>query len=222
MTADHGASLDELEIELAGLERSVAGAAQMTAVFQQELHGMQTSISLAEQEARGFSRSLSRGLRGAMGDLIFEGAKLSDVLEGVAQRMIRTTFNQAITPVTDAVGGLLTGGLTSLLGGIFPSANGNVFAGGRAMPFAKGGVVNGATLFPMRGGATGLMGEAGPEAIMPLRRGADGRLGVSAPSAAGVHVTMNISTPDAESFRRSQSQVAAGLSRALARGQRNQ
>lgn len=222
MTSDYGASLDELEIELAGLERNIAGAAQMTAVFQQELNGMQQSISLAEREARGFSKSLSRGLRGAMGDLIFEGAKLSDVLESMAQRMIRSTFNQAITPVTDAVSGLVTGGLSSLLGGILPSANGNVFAGGRAVPFAKGGVVSGPTMFPMRGGRSGLMGEAGPEAIMPLRRGADGSLGVAAQGGGAIQVTMNISTPDAESFRRSQSQVAAELSRALARGQRNQ
>ncbi|MEM7441634.1 MAG: phage tail tape measure protein, partial [Pseudomonadota bacterium] len=216
MSTDMGSSLDELEIELASLERNVNGAAQMTSVFQQELAGMQRSMSLAEQEARGFSKSLSRGLRGAMGNLIFEGAKLSDVLESVAQRMIRTSFNQAMNPVTDAFSGWLTGGLTNVLGSIFPSANGNAFAGGRAMPFAQGGVVGGPTVFPMRGGQTGLMGEAGPEAIMPLRRGPDGKLGVAAQNGGGgVHVTMNISTPDADSFRRSQSQVAAGLSRAI-------
>lgn len=221
-TSDFGSGIEELEIELEGLERTVAGAAQMTAAFQGELMGMQRSISLAEQEARGLSRSLSRGLRGAMGELVFEGAKLSDVLQGIAQRMIRTTFNQAVTPVTDAIGGLLTGGLTNLLGGILPSAQGNVFAGGRVVPHARGGIVGGPTLFPMRGGRTGLMGEAGPEAIMPLRRGPDGALGVAASGGGSVHVTMNITTPDAESFRRSQAQIAAGLSRAIARGQRNQ
>ncbi len=57
------------------------------------------------------------------------------------------------------------------------SANGNVFSS-NVVPFARGGVVNKPTLFPMANGA-GLMGEAGPEAIMPLRRGADGKLGVS-------------------------------------------
>ena len=59
-----------------------------------------------------------------------------------------------------------------------PHAKGGGFAQGRVMPFATGGIVSGATLFPMRGGRTGLMGEAGPEAIMPLARGADGRLGL--------------------------------------------
>jgi phage-related minor tail protein len=71
----------------------------------------------------------------------------------------------------------------------------------------------------MRGG-TGLMGEAGPEAILPLQRGADGRLGVAGGGGA-VNVTMNITTPDAQGFRRSQSQIAAEMGRALARGQRN-
>jgi phage-related minor tail protein len=43
---------------------------------------------------------------------------------------------------------------------------------------AKGGVVSGPSLFPMSRGRTGVMGEAGPEAIMPLERGSDGKLGV--------------------------------------------
>jgi phage-related minor tail protein len=69
----------------------------------------------------------------------------------------------------------------------------------------------------------GLMGEAGPEAIMPLTRGPDGKLGVRAQlSGAGpVTVVMNISTPDSASFQRSQSQIAAQMSRALSRGVKN-
>ena len=78
-------------------------------------------------------------------------------------------------------------------------AQGSVFAHGAAVhAFARGGVVNNPTLFPMATG-TGLMGEAGPEAIMPLARGPDGRLGVRSSrggSAGGVNnqisITVNV------------------------------
>ncbi|CAA2156117.1 hypothetical protein MBRA_01732 [Methylobacterium brachiatum] len=75
------------------------------------------------------------------------------------------------------------------------------------------------TYFPMAGG-TGLMGEAGPEAILPLNRGPDGRLGVAAAASRPVAVTVNIATPDPGAFRRSEAQVTASLARAVARGQR--
>ena len=95
-----------------------------------------------------------------------------------------------------------------------------MFRGGRVTPFASGGVVAAPTYFPMAGG-TGLMGEAGPEAIMPLTRGADGRLGVAAGGGARpVSVNVTIATPDPGAFRRSEAQVSASLARAVARGQR--
>jgi len=70
-------------------------------------------------------------------------------------------------------------------------ANGNAFSGGNVIPFANGGVVGGPTTFPMSGGRTGLMGEAGPEAIMPLKRGRDGKLGVAAENGGNVTVVQN-------------------------------
>lgn len=66
-------------------------------------------------------------------------------------------------------------------------AKGGAFIGG-VQYFAKGGIVDRATTFGMRNGL-GVMGEAGPEAIMPLRRGPDGSLGVE---ARGAGVVVNI------------------------------
>lgn len=66
------------------------------------------------------------------------------------------------------------------------SARGNVFSGGQITPFANGGIVNKPTIFPMANGI-GLMGEAGPEAIMPLSRGPDGKLGIKSQT-----VTVNV------------------------------
>jgi phage-related minor tail protein len=129
----------------------------------------------------------------AFASAVIDGRKLSDVLRGLALSLA----NQGLTAALRPLGNML----------------------GKAMPFADGGVINSPLLFPFRGGM-GLAGEAGPEAIMPLARGADGKLGVRGGGGA-THITVNISTPDAESFRRSQSQVSALMLRALERGQRN-
>jgi len=70
-------------------------------------------------------------------------------------------------------------------------SNGGVFGSGGLTPFASGGVVTRPTLFPFANG-TGLMGEAGPEAIMPLRRGPGGRLGVEAAGGGGAAINVYI------------------------------
>lgn len=73
------------------------------------------------------------------------------------------------------------------------NANGNVYAQNGIQPFAMGGIVNKPTLFKYADGGAGrfgLMGEAGPEAIMPLKRGRDGKLGVA--GGGTTNVTVNV------------------------------
>jgi phage-related minor tail protein len=82
-------------------------------------------------------------------------------------------------------------------------------------------VIGTPTYFPMVGGGVGLAGEAGPEAIMPLVRGADGRLGVAMSNGAASNITIQIATPDLDSFRRSETYLAGQIARAVARGQRS-
>ncbi len=72
-----------------------------------------------------------------------------------------------------------------------PSADGNVFAKNKIVPYAYGGVVDKPTLFPMANGM-GLMGEAGAEAIMPLKRGKDGKLGVIAQGGGIGNIVVNV------------------------------
>ena len=73
-----------------------------------------------------------------------------------------------------------------------PYADGGVFSGGsQVQEYADGGVVGSPTTFPMSGGRTGLMGEAGPEAIMPLKRGANGKLGVQMEGGGATTVVQN-------------------------------
>jgi len=74
-------------------------------------------------------------------------------------------------------------------------ADGGAFAKNKIIPYAKGGIVNKPTMFAYADGGAGrfgIMGEAGPEAILPLRRGPGGKLGVES-SGGGVKVgTINI------------------------------
>jgi len=214
--------IDVLEGDISALERSLRDASEVTNAFEGQLRVVQGSLAQTTTDLGQLERTLSRGLRGAIDGLVLDGASLSDVLGGLAERMSHATYSAAVTPVTDQLGGLLAGGLGSIFGGLLPFADGGSFAQGRVMPFAKGGVVSGPTTFPMRGG-TGLMGEAGPEAIMPLARGPDGSLGVRGGAGGGaVTVNMNISTPDAGSFQRSRGQIASQMARALGRSQRYQ
>ncbi|NEY89292.1 phage tail tape measure protein [Tabrizicola oligotrophica] len=215
------AEIEDMQDQIAALEATLAGSAGMVAAFDGELSRMRESLVYTGREVNSLSSGIGGGLRRAFDGLVFDGMKLSDALRGVARTMADTVYGVAMKPVQNAIGGVLAQGLSGLLGGVMPFEKGGSFVQGRVMPFARGGVVAQATTFPMRG-ATGLMGEAGPEAIMPLSRGADGRLGVQASGGARlVTVVMNISTPDVQGFQRSQSQIAAQAQRMLARGQKN-
>jgi tape measure domain-containing protein len=98
----------------------------------------------------------------------------SGVLKDIGQMLLRFAVNL---------------GLRAAFPGAF-AAKGAYFSGGQAdfaqnsiKPFAMGGIVTKPTFFKYADGGTfknGVMGEAGPEAIMPLKRGADGKLGVAA------------------------------------------
>ncbi|RMD91748.1 MAG: phage tail tape measure protein [Alphaproteobacteria bacterium] len=215
--------VNALEEEIRALEETLGGASGMARAFESELKAMQGTLASTSREVNVLSGGISRGLRRAFDGLVFDGMRLEDALKGVAQAMIDAAYSAAIRPVTDHFSGLLAGGIEAVISGFGLFAQGGSFAQGRVMPFAQGGVVSGPTPFPMRGGA-GLMGEAGPEAIMPLKRGADGKLGVAVQGGAAarpVQVVMNISTPDVEGFRRGQTQIAASMTRLLSRGQRN-
>lgn len=165
---------------------------------------LETSRLREEMESlNSLADSFGNKIVTAFAGAIIHGKKLSDVLRGLALSLAQTALTAALRPLGNLLGGLF--------GGPIANANGNAFSGGS--------IVNSPTLFPMRG-ATGLMGEAGPEAIVPLSRGADGQLGIRG-GGGTVQVTVNISTPDARSFQQSQSQIAAMMAKAVARGYRN-
>lgn len=219
--AEFDEDLSRIEGQFLGLQGALSGLEGVTGAFQRELDGVQGSMKSAGREATGMSSSVTTSIRKAFEGVIFDGERLSDALASVGKSLSSSVLASALAPVQGAVSSAVGGGVQSLLSGLLPFAKGGVFSGGRVAAFARGGVVDGPTHFPMRSGL-GLMGEAGPEAIVPLARGADGKLGIRGGGSSGaVHVTMNISTPDAAGFQRSQTQIAAEMNRAIQRGRRN-
>lgn len=150
-----------------------------------------------EARSRSFGSALTNALKGA----VVDGKGLEGVLRGLALRMSDIALSVGLKPLE----GFLSSGLSGLLDG--------------ATPFAKGGVVASPTYFGT-GGGLGLMGEAGAEAILPLKRGPDGALGVAS-DGGGARIVFNVTAQDAASFRKSEGQISAMLTRAVGRGQRS-
>ena len=159
-------------------------------------------------EASRLSGRFANDLTRAFEDAALKGRSLSDVLRQLAFSLSSHALEAALAPLTEALGG----GLAKLVGGGLSSV----------LPFASGGVIASPVAFPLGGRRLGIAGEAGPEAILPLARGRDGRLGVrSEGGGQALNVTFNVTAQDAQSFRRSEGQIAAMLNRVVGRGARN-
>lgn len=142
------------------------------------------------------------------------GKQFDDVLKQLALKLSNLAVTQAFKPLSTSIGDLFSG--------VSSGTNDVALAAkmGAIKPFASGGVIGAPTYFPLSPGGVGLAGEAGPEAIMPLQRGADGRLGVAMQGGAAASINVQIATPDAGSFKRSEAYVTGQIARAVARGQR--
>lgn len=176
-------------------------------------------ISLRTHDLAVSASLFSRAMTSAFSASVAGGKQFDDVLKGLTLRLSDLAVRLSFRPVEQSI----AGGLNNLLSGLSgssPSGASLVAASGAIKPFASGGVIGTPTYFPMMDGGVGLAGEAGPEAIMPLRRGPDGRLGVAG-TGGGNSVTIQIATPDLDSFRRSESYITGQIARAVSRGQRS-
>ncbi len=121
------------------------------------------------------------------------------ILADLTRMIIRQMLFNLLAGFGFAKGGVFGGGGTDSTTGAndlsgtmsTTAALGKVFGRNGIVPFASGGIVSKPTLFKFAAG-TGLMGEAGPEAIMPLRRGTDGRLGVTVSGSQGNNISINV------------------------------
>jgi phage-related minor tail protein len=188
------------DIEVAGGSDALAGS----------MRGIEDRTRGLTGSANGFARAITGAFaQGATGAKSFDST-----LKSLGLRLSSLSLNLALKPLTNS----LTKGLEQVFSGLAGSLSGSGI--GPVQPFAKGGVIASPSFFPLGARGLGLAGEAGPEAIMPLARGPDGRLGVAASGVSAPSVTVNIATPDADSFRRSETYLTGLIARAVARGQR--
>ncbi|MCO5092553.1 phage tail tape measure protein [Bosea sp. (in: a-proteobacteria)] len=184
------------------------------------LADLRTMDRLTQSLSRS-SESFGKSIVGAFSRGIVEGKRFEDVLRSVGRSMTDSLLKTALKPLQSGLSSLLGSGIQSLSGLFGGLSLGGAGASLPVAPFAEGGIVASPSYFPT-GRGLGLMAERGAEAIMPLARGPDGRLGVRAGGgqARPLSVVVQVSTPDAESFRRSEAQVSAAIARAVARGGR--
>ena len=142
----------------------------------------QSAFKVAEQAEQAFVNAF-KGMEDALVKFVTTGKlNFRDLANSIIADLTRMLIRAAVT--------------RPLFGALFPnipitgSANGNVFAKNKIVPYKMGGIVNKPTLFPMANGM-GLMGEAGPEAVMPLRRGSNGKLGVQSSGGVG-NIVVNV------------------------------
>lgn len=183
-----------------------------------------TSFDAAMEALSDSTKKFGQTFSSAISGAITSGKGFEDTLRTIGQRFADLALNQALKPLENIFGnflGSIAGG-GGASGGIPGFAKGGVFQNQTVTPFARGGIISSATPFSF-GDRLGVMGEAGPEAIMPLTRGSDGKLGVASlgNSGSAMNVVFNVNSNDAASFRKSEGQITAMLARAVTRGQRN-
>lgn len=155
---------------------------------------IESNRKVADQTKQAFTNAFS-SMEDSLVDFCVTGkGGFSDMATSIIKDLVRIQIRAAMTGIFKQVQGSgLFGSIASGVSSLFASANGNVFQSAGLHAYANQ-VVSRPTLFPFAKGV-GLMGEAGPEAIMPLTRTSSGRLGVQAQGTAGaVNVVVNVSS----------------------------
>jgi phage-related minor tail protein len=169
-----------------GEDREKHSEAEINAVIK-EIEAMEAKKRSMEQTGQ-----IARTIEQAMGDAftsMVDGTKsVGDAFKDMARLVVNELFQVLVVQQLVGTWNSSTGvgsGIVGAIMGAFQADGGAWQNGNQVQAFADGGVVNRPTFFGMSGGRTGLMGEAGPEAIMPLKRGSDGKLGVSLNGGGG-------------------------------------
>jgi phage-related minor tail protein len=218
---------DDLEARSRSFGSALTGALKGAVVDGRGLESVLRGLALRMSDI-----ALSVGLK-PLQNLMSSG--ISSLLGGVMPFANGGAAAAGLTPLQNiaasGVSGLFGSGMPAAAGGVGAAAlrpllglatsNTSELFGG-VTPFASDGVVAAPAYFGSDGGV-GLLGEAGAEAVSPLQRGSDGALGIAAAGDGGngPRIVFNVTAQDAASFRKSDGQIAAMLTRAVGRGQRS-
>ena len=181
----------DLKSELIKFEQEYGKVASETQAAEFEATIQQIAADKERQqvleEAKQQQEQLADYIANSMGDALMsvvDGTMtVKDAFKAMATDIIKELYRVLVVQQ-------MVNAAKTAIGGWF--ADGGVISGGsQIQAYANGGVVGGPTTFPMAGGKTGLMGEAGPEAIMPLKRGANGKLGVQMEGGGGDTIVVN-------------------------------
>ena len=137
-------------------------------------------------EAGDAAKQLESSFQNAFTSFVTGASTAQEAVSSLLSSLASMLANKAFESLLG--GGGKGGGFFDTISSALGFADGGAISNGRVTAFAAGGVVNSPTVFPMANGA-GLMGEAGPEAIMPLTR-IGGKLGVR--TAGGGATVVNI------------------------------
>jgi lambda family phage tail tape measure protein len=177
----------------------VSQADAKKAISQEMYDREQLLLSDSYKRNQAYSSAFENLFKG-MGDAIIDFAltgktSFSDLVNSMIIGLIKLEMQMQMSNAFKAAGG--SAGITAGIKSMFGFANGGSFGSSGVQAFANGGsftnsIVDSPTLFKFAKG-TGMMGEAGPEAIMPLRRGSDGSLGVVAGGGGSTgNVSVNV------------------------------
>lgn len=176
----------EYNMELEAANKIYEQIAQSSSLYDEQLRRLEQQFLNGTISLDQYREALEQ-LKEEMSENEAGAKRLEDAFVRTATSILTGAENarQAVSNLLQSLGQMMVqSAMRDVFGGMFSSlswlvaANGHAFTNGNVIPFEDGGVVGGPTIFPMSGGRTGLMGEAGPEAIVPLSRGPDGKLGV--------------------------------------------
>ncbi len=227
--AAHAAIAEQIKTQVAEAKLGSDATAEQrtaTAALVQQIDAAaaaQRQFREAQQATNSAIRFGSNELTDGIEGLVLRGETLNQVAAQMLSSFAREGLQGALSgsgPLAALMGTKGTtgtpGGLFGALGSmLFGAAGTNAGSSGFSGLYADGGTIG--------AGRWGIVGEkgaevvAGPATVVPWAKA----VGAAATPRSTQVIQFNVTTPDAPSFARSEAQLAALVSRAVARGQRN-